>query len=108
VAIILAISGMTSFAWLDDVAAADVTGKVIDQRGNPVPDATVRLEPVPREFDMTSTTGESDRHVTTTSSESGRYVLETIVPGKYRLTCGGSSSREIHVGIGILREDCRQ
>jgi hypothetical protein len=55
-----------------------------------------------------SAAGETDRYVTTRSRESGRYVLKTVTPGMYRLTCGGSSSREIYVGIGVLHENCRR
>ena len=108
VAITLAIPAGAPLASIGNAAAAEVTGKVTDQDGNPVPNATIRLDPVPGELDLTSADGESDRYVTTTSRESGRYVLETVTPGKYRLTCGGSSSREIFVGIGVLRENCRQ
>jgi protocatechuate 3,4-dioxygenase beta subunit len=107
-AIILAISAKASFSWTGDAAAANVTGRVTDQGGNPVPNATVRLEPVAGEFDLTSSSEESDRYAKTTSSESGWYMLETLVPGKYRLTCGRSSSREIYVGIGVLHENCQQ
>ena len=108
VAITLAIPAGTSLGAIGDATAAEVTGKVFDQKGNPVPNATVRLDPVPGELDVTPAAGGSDRDVTTRSRESGRYVLETVTPGKYRLTCGGSSSREIYVGIGVLRENCRQ
>lgn len=107
-AITLAIPAGVPLASIGDATAAEVTGKVIDQDGNPVPNATIRLDPVPGELDVTPVDGESERYVTTTSRESGHYVLETVTPGKYRLTCGGSSSREIYVGIGTLRENCRQ
>lgn len=107
-AIILAISAEASFSWSGDAAAAEVTGRVIDQDGNPVPNVPVRLEPMPEEFFLTSTTDESERHVKTTSSASGWYTLQTLVPGKYRLTCGRSSSRQIYVGIGVLHENCQQ
>ena len=108
VAIILAIPAGAPLGLIGDAAAAEVTGKVFDQDGNPVPNATVRLDPVPGELDVIPAASGSDRYVTTRSRESGRYVRETVTPGKYRLTCGGFSSREIYVGIGTLRENCRQ
>jgi protocatechuate 3,4-dioxygenase beta subunit len=103
-----AVPAAASFAFIGDAAAAEITGKVMDQEGNPVPNATIRLDPVPGEWDVTSAEDETGLDVTTRSRESGRYMLKTLRPGKYRLTCGGSSSREIYVGIGVLRENCRQ
>ena len=106
VAIVLAISALASFARIDDATAAEVTGKVLDRHDRPVPNATVRLERVPGEWDVVYAPDESDQQVTTRSRESGRYVLRTVMPGRYRLTCGGSSSREIYVGIGSLQKNC--
>ena len=105
---ILAVPAGVSLAFMSEAAAAEITGRVIDQEGNPVPNATIRLDPVPGEWDVTSADDETGRHVTTKSCVSGRYMLKTPRPGKYRLTCGGSSSREIYVGIGVLRENCRK
>lgn len=103
-----AVPAAASFAFMGEAAAAEITGKVIDQEGNPVPNAMIRLDPVPGEWDVTSADDEAGHEVTTKSRESGRYMLKTPRPGKYRLTCGGSSSREIYVGIGVLRENCRR
>ena len=105
-AMVLAISALASFARIDDATAAEVMGRVLDQHGRPIPNATVRLERVPGEWDVMYAFDESDRQVTTRSRESGRYVLRTVMPGRYRLTCDGSSSREIYVGIGILQKNC--
>ena len=93
----LAVSAVASFVWICDASAGDVVVKVVDHRGSPVDGAEVQLEPV-----------SGGRGVKTTESASGRYVLLDVMPGRYRLTCGGSSSRKITVGNSVDQETCQR
>ncbi len=108
VPILVAISAGASLFSAGAAAAADVTGRITDPGGNPVPNATVRLDPIPGEVDVLSRPDGSDAHVATSSHTSGRYVLRGVMPGKYRLSCGGASSRDIYVGLGVHQEHCTQ
>jgi hypothetical protein len=97
VAVTLAISAAALFGAASEALAADLVVEVIDDKRNPVDGADVQLEPV-----------SGGRGVKTRASASGRYVFLDVPPGRYRLTCGGPSSREITVGTSVDKVKCQR
>jgi Carboxypeptidase regulatory-like domain len=96
-AITLPILTVATFVWVGEASAGDIVIKIIDYKGSPVVGAEVQLDPL-----------SGGRRVTKTANAAGRYVLLDVMPGKYRLTCGGSFAKEIDVGISVDLEECQR
>jgi protocatechuate 3,4-dioxygenase beta subunit len=65
-------------------AGVELRGRVVDQDGEPVPDAVVSAEPVRRRVDRTAPVG---NYPPVKSDETGEFVFSGVEEGTFRLVC---------------------